>query len=191
LDIAGAGVGLLLLSPLLTVVAVAVKLTSAGPVLFTQKRTGAGGRTFVLYKFRSMYVDAEGRKAELMTLNEQDGPAFKIRKDPRVTWLGRWLRSTSLDELPQLWNVLKGDMSLVGPRPLPCNESAACTIWQKRRLDVTPGLTCIWQVEGRSSVSFNEWIRMDLQYLEERSLKADLKLLARTIPAVLSRRGAS
>lgn len=191
LDIVGASLGLVGLAPLLAVVGVLIKWTSPGPVLFIQKRSGLGGKPFMLYKFRSMRCDAEAKKAELMTLNEQDGPAFKIRNDPRVTPLGRLLRTTSIDELPQLWNVLRGDMSLVGPRPLPCHESEACTVWQKRRLDVTPGLTCIWQIKGRSSVTFNEWVRMDLQYLRSRSLFEDVKLLAQTIPAVLLRKGAS
>jgi lipopolysaccharide/colanic/teichoic acid biosynthesis glycosyltransferase len=190
LDILGASIGLVLLAPLLIVVAVAVKLTSPGPAFFSQKRSGLGGRPFTMYKFRSMRVDAEARKVELMAMNEQDGPAFKIRNDPRVTPIGRLLRSTSIDELPQLWNVLKGDMSLVGPRPLPCNESEACALWQKQRLDVTPGLTCIWQVTGRSAVSFNEWVRMDIQYVHIQSLKTDLKILLQTIPAVLRRKGA-
>jgi lipopolysaccharide/colanic/teichoic acid biosynthesis glycosyltransferase len=137
-----------------------------------------------------MVADAEARKAALQTLNEQDGPAFKLQHDPRVTPLGRWLRRTSLDELPQLWNVLRGEMSLVGPRPLPCDESAACDGWHRRRLDVVPGLTCIWQVRGRCQVSFTEWMRMDMQYVHSQSLGQDLKLLLQTIPAVVSRRGA-
>jgi len=191
IDLVGAGLGLVLLMPLMAAVAVAIKATSPGPVLFAQKRSGWGGKPFWLYKFRSMRVDAEARKAELMARNEQDGPAFKIRRDPRVTAIGRILRSTSIDELPQLWNVLRGEMSLVGPRPLPCQESEACHVWQKRRLDVTPGMTCIWQVAGRSTVTFNEWVRMDIQYLRAQSLGEDLKLLVRTIPAVLLRKGAS
>ena len=191
LDIVGASLGLVGLTPLLAVVAVLIKWTSPGPVFFIQKRSGLGGKPFMLYKFRSMRCDAEAKKAELMALNEQDGQAFNIRNDPRITPLGRLLRTTSIDELPQLWNVLRGDMSLVGPRPLPCHESEACTVWQKRRLDVTPGLTCIWQIKGRSSVTFNEWVRMDLQYLRSRSLFEDVKLLAQTIPAVLLRKGAS
>ena len=160
-------------------------------MFFRQKRSGLGGREFVMVKFRSMATDAEVRKSELMALNEQDGPAFKIKNDPRTTVLGRLFRRTSIDELPQLWNVLRGDMSLVGPRPLPCNETAACQGWLRRRLDVTPGLTCIWQVRGRSKVSFSEWVRMDVQYIRSRSLGGDMKLLLQTVPAVVSRRGAS
>lgn len=187
-DIAGATVGLVVLSPVFLAVAVAVKLTSRGPVLFAQPRHGQGGRPFTMYKFRSMEADAALRQQELAALNEQDGPAFKIKHDPRVTPLGRWLRKTSLDELPQLWNVLRGDMSLVGPRPLPLHESDACSSWQRRRLEVTPGLTCIWQVMGRSTVSFAEWMRMDIRYIHSRSISHDLKLLFKTISAVLYRK---
>jgi lipopolysaccharide/colanic/teichoic acid biosynthesis glycosyltransferase len=191
IDVAGAIVGLLFLSPLFAMIAVAIKATSQGPVFFRQKRSGLGGREFVMLKFRSMVADAEARKSELMALSEQDGPAFKINNDPRITRLGRYLRRTSIDELPQLWNVLRGDMSLVGPRPLPCNESTACRGWLRQRLDVTPGLTCIWQVRGRSKVSFSDWVRMDVQYIRSRSLGGDMRLLLQTVPAVVSRRGAS
>jgi lipopolysaccharide/colanic/teichoic acid biosynthesis glycosyltransferase len=190
IDVLGAAIGIVLLSPILLLFAAAIKISSTGPVLFTQWRSGRGGRPFLMYKFRSMVVDAEERKSELISLNEQDGPAFKLTADPRVTRLGQFLRDTSIDELPQLWNVLKGDMSLVGPRPLPCKETASCLDWQRRRLDVTPGLTCIWQVRGRSQVTFNEWVRMDLQYVRERSFWEDIKILVTTVPAVLLRRGA-
>jgi lipopolysaccharide/colanic/teichoic acid biosynthesis glycosyltransferase len=190
LDILGALAGLAILSPLFAVVAAGIKLTSPGPVVFTQRRSGLGGRPFLIVKFRTMVDGAERRQRELLALNEQDGPAFKIAADPRVTRFGRLLRSTSIDELPQLWNVLRGDMSLVGPRPLPCHESRACLPWQRRRLDVTPGLTCIWQVRGRSRVSFDEWVRMDVEYIKARSLSMDLKLLCLTLPAVLRREGA-
>lgn len=142
-----------------------------------------------MYKFRTMVVDAEARKAELLALSEQDGPAFKLTHDPRVTPLGRLLRKLSLDELPQLWNVLRGDMSLVGPRPLPCHESAGCQGWERRRLEVTPGLTCTWQVRGRSAVSFEDWVRMDVQYIRSRTLWHDLRLIAETVPAVLLGKG--
>jgi lipopolysaccharide/colanic/teichoic acid biosynthesis glycosyltransferase len=190
IDVVGAGVGLTMLLPVFAVVAIAIKATSRGPVFFKQMRSGAGGRPFLMYKFRSMSTDAEARKAELMALNEQDGPAFKLTNDPRVTRVGQFIRATSLDELPQLWNVFKGEMSLVGPRPLPCNESNACLDWQRRRLDVTPGLTCIWQVRGRSTVNFNEWVRMDLEYVSRRTLWHDTKILLATVPAVIQRRGA-
>ena len=185
LDILTASAGLVLLSPLFAAVAVAVKATSRGPVFFEQMRSGRGGKPFVMYKFRSMIDGAERQKRELAELNEQDGPAFKIEHDPRITPLGRLLRMTSVDELPQLWNVLQGDMSLVGPRPLPCDESDACRGWQRRRLDVTPGLTCIWQICDRSGVSFNEWVRMDVRYIRSRSLWRDFKLLLQTGYVVL------
>lgn len=191
IDIAGASFGLFLLAPLFAIVAVAIKATSAGPVFFRQNRSGLGGEPFVMLKFRSMGVDAEARKRQLMSLNEQDGPAFKIKNDPRTTRIGRFLRRTSIDELPQLWNVLRGDMSLVGPRPLPCDETESCRGWLRQRLEVTPGLTCIWQVSGRSTVSFAQWVRMDVQYIRSRSLGGDVKLLLKTLPAVVSRRGAS
>jgi lipopolysaccharide/colanic/teichoic acid biosynthesis glycosyltransferase len=190
IDVIGAMVGLIVLAPVFLLLAAGVKITSRGPVLFRQRRSGRGGRPFVMYKFRSMVIDAEDLKSQLLSLNEQDGPAFKLTDDPRVTRLGQLLRDTSLDELPQLWNVLKGDMSLVGPRPLPCGETAGCLDWQRRRLDVTPGLTCIWQVRGRSQVNFNDWIRMDLQYVRRQSLWQDIKILITTVPAVLLRRGA-
>ncbi len=189
-DVILAAGGLAVLSPLLLMLAVLVKATSPGPILFRQWRTGLGGEAFQIYKFRTMVVDAEARKAKLMALNEQDGPAFKLTNDPRLTPVGHLLRSTSLDELPQLWNVLRGDMTLVGPRPLPCAEAAACMPWQRRRLDVTPGITCIWQVKGRSSVSFDQWMRMDLLYTQRRTPWHDAVLLTQTAAAVLTRRGA-
>jgi lipopolysaccharide/colanic/teichoic acid biosynthesis glycosyltransferase len=170
--------------------AVAIKLSGPGEVIFRQKRAGLGGRPFTIFKFRTMVKDAEARKKQLAEKNEQDGAAFKIKDDPRVTKVGAFLRKTSIDELPQLFNVLKGDMTLVGPRPLPVNEADACEGWQRRRLDVTPGLTCIWQVKGRSRVSFAEWVRMDVAYIRRRTLWHDLVILAQTVPAVLMRRGA-
>ncbi|MCE9544636.1 MAG: sugar transferase [Planctomycetia bacterium] len=186
IDVATASTALLLLSPLLLLTALIVKLTSRGPVFYVQRRTGLGARPFSMYKFRTMVVEADQLKEQLMALNEQDGPAFKIERDPRVTWIGRLLRCTSIDELPQLWNVLRGQMSLVGPRPLPVKESAACRPWQLRRLDVTPGLTCIWQVKDRrNKIAFNEWMRMDLAYVESRTLGHDLKLMLLTIRTLL------
>jgi lipopolysaccharide/colanic/teichoic acid biosynthesis glycosyltransferase len=190
IDVIGAATALVLAAPVMAAVAVAIKLTSPGPVFFTQPRDSIGGRRFTMYKFRTMSVDAEQQKAALRALSEQDGPAFKMTNDPRVTPLGRFLRKTSLDELPQLFNILLGDMSLVGPRPLPCDESGRCEPWQRRRLDVTPGLTCIWQVRGRSAVTFCEWVRMDIEYIRSRSLVNDVKLIAETVPAVALRRGA-
>jgi lipopolysaccharide/colanic/teichoic acid biosynthesis glycosyltransferase len=145
---------------------------------------------FTIYKFRTMHLGAERRKSELLGCSYQDGPAFKMAHDPRLTPLGRFLRLTSIDELPQLWNVLLGDMSLVGPRPLPCEEAAQCSPWQQWRHDVPPGLTCTWQVNGRSRVSFVQWMRMDRRYIRDRSLGKDLSILAATVPAILSCRGA-
>ena len=189
LDVTGALIGMIVLAPLFAAVAITIRVCSPGPVLFKQYRSGLGGKPFAMYKFRTMVIDAEARKRELMERNEQDGPAFKISDDPRCTGVGRLLRKTSLDELPQLWNVLKGEMSLVGPRPLPCEETEECDDWHRRRLDVTPGLTCIWQVTGRSRVKFDDWMRTDLRYVRSRSIWHDLKLLFLTIPAVIRCRG--
>lgn len=188
IDIVGAGIGLILLSPLLIITAIAIKLTSKGPVLFQQERDGLGGKRFVIYKFRTMRQDAERLKDELRKFSEQDGPAFKLTRDPRITPIGRYLRKTCIDELPQLWNVLKGDMTLVGPRPLECGEGAKVKGWERRRLDVTPGLTCIWQVYGKSKVSFTEWMRMDIRYITKRNFFKDIKLIFDTIVAVVCHR---
>jgi lipopolysaccharide/colanic/teichoic acid biosynthesis glycosyltransferase len=190
IDILGALAALLLAWPVMLAAALAIRLGSKGPVIFTQQRAGLGGKPFTIYKFRTMVVDAEEQKEALRKFSEQDGPAFKLTNDPRITRVGRFLRKTSIDELPQLWNVMKGDMTLVGPRPLPVGESDACERWHRRRLDVTPGLTCIWQVKGRSKVSFSEWVRMDVAYIRRRTIFNDLKILFATIPAVLLRRGA-
>jgi lipopolysaccharide/colanic/teichoic acid biosynthesis glycosyltransferase len=188
-DLLGAAIGLVIASPLFLVIAAAIKVTSRGPAIFTQEREGLGGRRFRIYKFRTMRLDADRHQAMLRPYSEQDGPAFKMRHDPRTTWVGRWLRSTSLDELPQLWNVLRGEMSLVGPRPLPTGESLQCAPWQRRRLSVAPGLTCIWQIWGRNTVPFDEWMRMDLRYIEQRSLRFDLRLLMTTAPAIVLKQG--
>ena len=190
LDVIGASAVLIAALPVMLAVAVAIKFSSRGPILFAQKRGGLGGKPFDLYKFRSMSVDAEARKAELMKFNERSGPVFKMTHDPRVTAIGRFIRKTSLDELPQLFNVLKGDMSLVGPRPLPKSEEKGYDHWHWRRLDVKPGLTCIWQVTCRHDKDFDRWVRLDLEYIENYSLLLDLKLLIQTIPAVLAQRGA-
>jgi lipopolysaccharide/colanic/teichoic acid biosynthesis glycosyltransferase len=190
IDILAAATLSIILAPVLFLAALAIKLSSPGPVIFTQKRSGLGGKPFLIYKFRTMIVGAEKQQQELRKLNEQDGPAFKLTRDPRVTRVGSFLRKTSIDELPQLWNILVGNMSLVGPRPLPISEQEGCEQWQRHRLNVTPGLTCIWQVKGRSQVSFAEWVRMDVEYIRRRTLVHDFIILFSTIPAVLLRRGA-
>ena len=187
-------VSLLLLAlafPIILVAAIAIRLTSPGSVLFKQERIGLNGRIFTLYKFRTMIEDAHSRRHEVSHLNEMTGPVFKMRKDPRVTPVGRLLRKFSLDELPQLWNVLKGDMSLVGPRPPIPEEVASYHRWHRRRLSMKPGLTCLWQVSGRNEVDFDRWMQLDLQYIDNWSPSLDLKILLRTIPTVLSGRGAS
>ena len=190
-DVAVAGLLLLLGSPLVLLISLAIKLSSTGGVLYRQTRCGLNGRRFTLYKFRTMVEDAHDRRLELLHLNEMDGPAFKLRRDPRVTGLGRFLRKFSLDELPQLWNVLRGDMSLVGPRPPIPEEVAQYTRRQRRRLSMKPGLTCLWQISGRNDVDFNRWMELDLQYIDSWSPGLDFKILLRTIPVVLSGRGAS
>jgi exopolysaccharide biosynthesis polyprenyl glycosylphosphotransferase len=182
---------LAILFPVMLVVAALIKLTSPGPVFFVQKRVGMNQRQFNLYKFRSMDANAEERKLDLLHLNERDGPAFKIENDPRITRIGRFIRKTSIDELPQLFNVLSGEMSLVGPRP-PLPEEVKKYEWLfRKRLSVKPGVTCIWQISGRNSVSFDRWMKMDHEYIENWSLWLDLQILLKTIPAVLFSRGAS
>jgi exopolysaccharide biosynthesis polyprenyl glycosylphosphotransferase len=181
---------LIVCSPVLLCVAAMIKVTSPGPVLFRQTRCGLGGRRFVLYKFRSMINNAEQMRAELHQLNELDGPVFKISDDPRITTVGRWLRRFSLDELPQLWNILRGDMSFVGPRPAVPEEVEQYEDWQRRRLRMRPGLTCTWVLEGRNHVDFNRWMQLDLTYIDNWSLWLDFKIFLRTIPIVLSGRGA-
>ncbi|MEM8944894.1 MAG: sugar transferase [Planctomycetota bacterium] len=189
LDVLGGSVGLLASAPLLAVAAITVKCTSNGPAFFQQRREGHGGRQFTMWKLRTMRVDAEKLKQDLRKFSQQDGPAFKMKRDPRTTAVGRFLRWSSMDELPQFWNVVKGDMSLVGPRPLPVEESAACQGWQRRRLQVVPGMTCTWQVCERGNVSFDEWVRMDLRYVKNYSLIEDLRLLFLTLPSLLLQRG--
>lgn len=191
LDVALAGVGLVLASPLLAAAALAIKITSPGPVLFRQMRCTLNGRPFVMPKLRTMAVDAERHRHHLEARNEMDGPVFKMRDDPRVTPVGRFLRRYSLDELPQLWSVLKGDMSLVGPRPPVPTEVASYETFERRRLSMRPGLTCLWQVSGRNEIGFDDWVRLDLQYIDTWSLATDLRILLRTVPAVLSGQGAS
>lgn len=188
LDILGALLVLGALAPLLLTIYVALWLTTRGNPIFRQVRLGYLGRPFTMYKFRTMALDADRRRLEVA--NEKDGPIFKNRRDPRITRLGRWLRMTSLDETPQLFNVLLGEMSLVGPRPPIGAEVAQYEPWQRRRLAVMPGLTCLWQVSGRSEVGFRDWVRMDLWYVQRQSLGTDLKLLVQTPWSVLTGRGA-
>ena len=191
LDIAVSGGALILLSPLMVAIAIAIKVTSRGPIFFSQERVGMNQRKFRLYKFRSMVIDAEELKKGLADLNEQDGCAFKIKNDPRVTRVGSFLRRTSLDEFPQLLNVLRGEMSLVGPRP-PLPDEVSRYQWNfRRRLSVKPGITCFWQISGRNNISFNRWVEMDKDYIDNWSLLLDIKILLRTIPAVLFQKGAS
>ncbi len=189
-DVAVSAAVLLLLSPVLLAIAVAIKRESPGPVLFRQRRVGLNGREFDLFKFRSMHVDAEAQLAGLLALNEASGPVFKMRHDPRVTRVGRFIRKTSFDEFPQFWNVLRGEMSVVGPRPPIPDEVRQYERWQRRRLSVRPGITCTWQISGRSDVSFDRWMRLDLEYIDNWSLLGDLQIFAKTIPAVLTARGA-
>ena len=190
IDIAISSIFLLVLFPLFAMIALAVSLSSPGPILFRWRIVGKDGEPLNAFKFRSMYCNAEERKARLLTENEMSGPVFKMTNDPRITGVGRWLRKFSLDELPQLWSVLKGDMSLVGPRPPLRSEYAAFTEWQKLKLRVKPGITCLWQVSGRNRISeFNEWVRLDLEYIERWSLWLDLRILVKTIQAVFSGSG--
>ena len=191
LDVCVSVLLLVMALPIIVIAALAIKLTSPGSVLFKQERIGLNGRIFTLYKFRTMIEDAHQRRDEVNHLNEMTGPVFKVKGDPRVTKVGRMLRKFSLDELPQLWNVLKGDMSLVGPRPPIPEEVASYHRWHRRRLSMKPGLTCLWQVSGRNDIDFDRWMQMDLQYIDNWSPSLDLKILLRTIPAVLSGKGAS
>ncbi|HEX5411984.1 MAG TPA: sugar transferase [Terriglobia bacterium] len=190
LDLLISGTALVVLMPLLTLLAALVKLSSEGPIFYHWKVVGKHGIPFVGYKFRSMYKDADRRKQELLAQNEMSGPVFKMTNDPRITPVGRVLRKYSLDELPQLWSVFKGDMSLVGPRPPLVTEWDRFTEEQKRKLEVKPGLTCLWQVSGRNQISdFDDWVRLDLQYIQEWSLALDFKILLKTIPAVVLGKG--
>jgi len=192
IDLIGGTLGLLLLSPLLIVIACAIKLTGPGPIIFQQDRIGLNKRRFSMYKFRTMVTDAEARQAELEEQNEATGPVFKIKYDPRVTRIGRWLRRTSLDEVPQLFNVVRGDMSLVGPRPLPVRDVHRFSeSYLMRRFSVPPGVTGLWQISGRSNLAFDRWVALDLHYIDHWSLGLDLEILAKTVPAVLRGRGAA
>jgi lipopolysaccharide/colanic/teichoic acid biosynthesis glycosyltransferase len=185
-----ASVAGLLFLPFVPLIALAIKLDSRAPVLYKSVRLGKDGEPFVFYKFRSMVEGAHESTRYLRHLNETGGPVFKSARDPRVTRVGRFLRRTSIDEIPQLWNVVRGDMTLVGPRPPIPEEVEKYEPWQRRRLEVKPGLTCLWQVSGRSKLGFDEWMRLDIQYTQNMTFMLDLKILLRTIPAVISREGA-
>jgi exopolysaccharide biosynthesis polyprenyl glycosylphosphotransferase len=185
IDVVGAAAALLVASPLILVAAIAIKLTSPGPVFFRQIRNGQYGRQFKMFKLRTMTQDAETRRAELQGANEMNGPVFKMRHDPRITRVGKWLRRLSLDEIPQFWNVLRGDMSLVGPRPPLPHEVMEYATFDRRRLSMRPGITCLWQIGGRNSVDFDDWVKLDLEYIDTWSLVSDLKILLRTIPAIM------
>jgi len=191
MDIVGSLVGMVLLSPVFLGIAAAVKFTSPGPVFFTQVRVGRYGRHFRFYKFRSMRTDAEALKAKLMSQNEsKDGVIFKMKDDPRITKVGKFIRRTSLDELPQLWNVFIGDMSLVGPRPPVPKEVQEYTLEDRKRLDVIPGITCLWQIKGRSEIPFHEQVRLDKEYILAPGFWKDVKILLKTIPAIIGGKGA-
>lgn len=190
LDVVGAIVLLVILAPVMAAIAIAIKLDSPGSVIFGQTRCGKDGIPFTFYKFRGMVADAEARKHELLAFNEADGPLFKMRHDPRVTRVGRFIRATSLDELPQIWNVLKGDMSLVGPRPGVPSEVDQYAPWHRQRMAVVGGMTGLWQVSGRSELSFEQMVHLDIEYVERWSLWLDIVILLRTAKAVLTTRGA-
>lgn len=181
IDVVCSFLGVLVLSPLFIIIAIIIKMTSKGPVFFSQKRVGKNGKEFDMYKFRSMVVNAEELKEKLAAQNEMSGPMFKMKDDPRVTKVGKFIRKTSIDELPQLWNILKGDMSLVGPRPSLPKEVAQFDEWMYKRLEVKPGLTCYWQVSGRNNIDFEDWMKLDVKYVEERSLWIDIKLIFKTV----------
>jgi exopolysaccharide biosynthesis polyprenyl glycosylphosphotransferase len=191
IDVVVSATALLVLSPLLLLTALTIRLESAGPALFSQERIGKMGRRFRLLKFRSMVSNADEQRDALRAHNEMDGPMFKMRRDPRVTRVGRLIRKTSIDELPQLINVLRGEMSLVGPRPSLPEEVRQFKPWQRRRLSMKPGITCIWQVSGRNKVDFERWMELDLEYIDHWSLWLDLKILAKTVPVVVFGIGAS
>lgn len=190
LDIVASLLGLIVLSPVFLVVSLLIYREDKGNVIFCQERNGLNNVVFKMYKFRSMIINAPAMRAELGKYNELDGPAFKMKDDPRITRIGAFIRKTSIDELPQLVNVLKGEMSLVGPRPLPTYETAECNEYQLQRLLVKPGITCYWQISGRNDISFDEWIEMDLRYIKEAGIWTDMKILILTVSAVLSKKGA-
>lgn len=189
-DIAAALAGLVVLAPVFLIIAIAIKLEDGGAVFYSQNRNGIYGKVFLMYKFRTMCENAEEIHKELLQYNELDGPAFKMKEDPRVTKVGKFLRRTSLDELPQLVNILKGEMSFVGPRPLPVYETEQCNAYQKQRMLIKPGLTCYWQCNGRNNIPFDEWIEMDLKYIREAGVLTDIKIIWKTFGAVINGDGA-
>lgn len=191
IDVVCSFLGVLVLSPLFIIIAIIIKTTSKGPVFFSQKRVGKNGKEFNMYKFRSMVVNAEELKEKLAAQNEMSGPMFKMKDDPRVTKVGKFIRKTSIDELPQLWNVLKGDMSLVGPRPSLPKEVAQFEDWMYRRLEVKPGLTCYWQVSGRNNIDFEDWMKLDIRYVDERNLWIDIKLIFKTVGVLFGDKNAA
>ena len=191
IDIVGSLIGLILLSPLLVIIGVLIKVESKGPIIFSQDRIGKNGKTFRMYKLRSMVANAEELKGTLMKENEMSGPMFKIKDDPRITKVGKFIRKTSIDELPQLFNVLKGDMSLVGPRPSLPNEVLEFEPWMNKRLMVKPGLTCYWQVMGRNNIDFQQWMLLDIKYVETRSIIVDIKLIIKTFFVLFGDKNAS
>ena len=191
IDVVCSFLGVLVLSPLFIIIAIIIKTTSKGPVFFSQKRVGKNGKEFEMYKFRSMVVNAEELKENLAAQNEMSGPMFKMKDDPRVTKVGKFIRKTSIDELPQLWNVLKGDMSLVGPRPSLPKEVAQFENWMYKRLEVKPGLTCYWQVSGRNNIDFEDWMKLDIKYVDERSTWIDIKLIFKTVGVLFGDKNAA
>lgn len=191
IDIVASFTGLILLSPLILIVSILIKLESKGEVIFKQKRVGLNGKEFYMYKFRSMVINAEELKEQLESQNEMSGPMFKIKDDPRITKVGKFIRKTSIDELPQLINVIKGDMSLVGPRPSLPKEVKKFEQWMMERLEVKPGLTCIWQISGRNNIDFEDWMKLDIKYVRERSFKLDMKLILKTVLVLLGDKNAS
>lgn len=190
MDVLLSMVALVCLSPVFLITAIAIKLEDGGPVLFKQYRAGKDMKPFEIYKFRSMCVDADAKLSAMMKDNEQTGHAFKIRKDPRITRVGKWIRKYSIDELPQLINIIKGDMSIVGPRPILTFQMEECSAYEQQRLVVQPGLTCYWQVGGRANIKWKDWVEMDLDYIEDMSLWTDIKIIVKTVPAVFDREGA-
>ena len=191
IDIVASFIGIILLSPLILIVSILIKLESKGEVIFKQKRVGLNGKEFYMYKFRSMVINAEELKKQLESQNEMSGPMFKIKDDPRITNVGKFIRKTSIDELPQLINVIKGDMSLVGPRPSLPKEVKKFEQWMMERLEVKPGLTCIWQVSGRNNIDFEDWMKLDISYVEDRNLWIDIKLIFKTVFVLFGDKNAS